>query len=615
MSGTSGARGLRRGTAWCAAAAAAVGLAIGLAGCGGSSSGGSVAADVSLAGTAAADSFNSADVQTGGQVTWTIGSAVGNWNLLSTAGDTFDGRQVLNGVYPSTFIANPSYAVTMNSDLLDSATQTAASPQTVVYRIRPNAVWSDGVPIDADDFVYAWQVQNGADTGISADSSVGYDRIKSVTGSDGGKTVTVVFRTSFPDWKSLFGPLYPAHVAKQHGDDAASFAWFGANVPTVSGGPFKVGTVTSNDTVTSNGTAASNGTSVVLDRNARYYGAAAKLDRVVFRTVADSSQETVALRKRQVDGIYPQPGLSLVDQVKSLGGAVTYRLDSGQRLEHIDFNLRNPALGDAAWGRTLRTAMFTAYSRDDVLSKTIRQFQPASTTLDNRMFVPNQSGYRDDVASTGLGTGDTAKAQKLLTAAGFTNVTTGGRLTAPAGTAIPALVMRYALGEQLRQAECDLFAADMARLGITVDVSPTDDLGATLAAGANQSSGNSSAGSGGNHSDGYDIVALAGMATPFPASANQALFATGGRANLGDYSNAKVDAWLAAAATSTDQGAVASDLDQADAQISADAYTLPLYQMPTLIAFDPRLGNVRDNGTAAGPTYNIQQWGLRATDS
>jgi peptide/nickel transport system substrate-binding protein len=593
MSVRSGARGPRRGAGWSAAAAVAVGLAIGLAGCGGSSSG-SVAADVSLAGTPAADSFNSADVQTGGQVIWTIGSAVGNWNLLSAAGDTFDGRQVLNGVYPSTFIANPSYAVTMNSDLLDSATQTASSPQTVVYRIKPNAVWSDGAPIDADDFVYAWRVQSGAEAGIgTGGGSVGYERIKSVTGSDGGKTVTVVFRTPFPDWKSLFGPLYPAHIAKQHGDDAASFAWFGAHVPTVSGGPFTVGTV------------ASNGTTVVLDRNARYYGAAAKLDRVVFRTVADSSQESAALRNRQVDGIYPQPGLRLVDQVKNLGGAVTYRLDSGPQFEHIDFNLRNPALGDAAWGRTLRTAMFTAYDRDDVLSKTVKQLQPTATTLDNRMFVPNQSGYRDDVASAGLGTGDIAKAQKLLTDAGFSNATAGGRLTAPDGTAIPSFSMRYALGEQLRQAECDLFAADMARLGITVAVSPTEDIGATLAAG----------GSGGSGDDGYDIVALNGTAMPFPASADQAQYVTGGRGNYGGYSNAKVDGWLAAAVTSSDQGTVAADLDQADAQISADAYTLPLYQMPTLIAFDPRLGNVRDNGTAAGPTYNIQQWGLRTTDS
>ena len=594
MSGTSGARRRTRRTARSAVAVGlAVGLATGLAGCGGIPGSGSVAG-ASLAGTAAADSFNSAEVQTGGKATWTIGTSVKNWNLLSAAGNTFDDRQVLNGVYPSTFIVNPSYAVTMNSDLLDSAAQTGSGPQTVVYKIKPGAVWSDGVPITADDFVYAWRVQNGSDAGIAAASSVGYNQIKSVTGSDGGKTVTVVFSTPFPDWKSLFSALYPAHIASQHGDDAASFAWFGANVPTVSGGPFTVGSVSSDRTA------------VVLNRNAKYYGAAARLDQVVFRTVADSAQDPAALRNREVDGIYAQPQPVLLDQVKNLGGAITYRIDSGAQFEHIDFNLRNPTLGNAAWGRTLRTAMFTAYNRDDVLSKTIKQFLPSATTLDNRMFLPNQTGYQDNVTGGGLGTGDTAQAQKLLAAAGFKNAATDGRLTSPDGAAIPALSMRYSLGDQIRQDECDLFAADMSRLGIAVDVSPTDDLAATLA----QSGGS-------QIDDGHasDIMVLAGAATPFPASADQALYVTGGVGNYGGYSNAKVDSWLKAAAASADQSTVDADLNKADAQISADAYTLPLYQKPTFIAFDPKLGNVRDNSTAFGPTYNIQQWGLKTAGS
>jgi peptide/nickel transport system substrate-binding protein len=584
MSGTSGARRRTRRTAW---SAAALGLAIGLAGCG-DAPGGS-AAGASLAGTSAADSYNSADVQTGGKAAWTIGTSVENWNLLSAAGDTFDDRQVLNGVYPNTFTVNPSYAVTMNSDLLDSAAQTGSGPQTVVYKIKPGAVWSDGAPITADDFVYAWQAQNGSGADLAAASSVGYDQIKSVTGSDGGKTVTVVFGTPFPDWRSLFSALYPAHIARQHGDNTASFAWFGANVPTVSGGPF-----------------------TVLNRNAKYYGAAAKLDQVVFRTVADSAQDPAALQNREVDGIYAQPQAGLVDQIKNMGGAITYRIDSGAQFEHIDFNLRNPTLGNAAWGKTLRTAMFTAYNRDDVLGKTVKQFLPTAATLDNRMLLPNQTGYQDNVTADGLGTGDTAEAQKLLTAAGFKNAATDGRLTAPDGAVIPALSMRYGLGDQIRQDECDLFAADMSRLGIAVDVSPTDDLAATL---AQPGGSQNDSGSQNDNSHAYDIVVLAGAATPFPASANQALYVTGGAGNYGGYSNAKVDGWLKAAAASTDQSTVDADLNKADAQISADAYTLPLYQKPTFIAFDPKLGNVRDNSTAFGPTYNIRQWGLKTAGS
>jgi peptide/nickel transport system substrate-binding protein len=284
-----------------------------------------------------------------------------------------------------------------------------------------------------------------------------------------------------------------------------------------------------------------------------------------------------------------------------MGTAVKYHIDSGLQVEHFDFNMKNPALGNPTWGRVLRTAMFTAVDRADMLSKTIAQFQPSASSLDNRMFVHNQAGYQDDVAKYGLGTGDAAAARKLLTGAGFKGADIGGRLVAPDGSAVPAFSLRYAVGDTIRQSECDLFAADMSKIGITVNVSPTDDLEATLAQ------------SGENYT--YDIVVFAWDATPFPASANQALYMTGGASNYGGYSNPDVDGWLRAAAGSTDQTTSLADLNKADDQISRDAYTLPLYQMPTFIAFDPKLGNVRDNSTQVGPAYNIQQWGLRTSKS
>ncbi|MGH3417675.1 MAG: ABC transporter family substrate-binding protein, partial [Actinocrinis sp.] len=525
-----------------------------------------MSADTDLAGTSAADTYNSANVQTGGKATWAIANPIADWNLMSGAGDTADGRQVLGGVYPSAFTVNPSYTVTMNSDLLASATRTSTNPQTVVYRIKPDASWSDGTPITAADFAYAWRVQNGSNPAIDASSTAGYDRIKAVTGSGGGKTVTVVFTTPFGDWRSLFRALYPAHVAARHGSDAASFAWFAANRPAVSGGPFELASVTPD------------GMTIALRRNVKYDGAAAKLDQVYFRAIPNATEAAAALKQRIVDGLSAQPAAALVNQFKSMGSAVTYHIDSGMQFEHIDFNLRTAALGGRDWSRTLRTAMFTAYDRADVLGKTVQAVQPSASTLDSRMFLHNQSGYRDDVAAYGLGTGDVAKARGELADAGFKGAALGGKLAAPDGTAVPALSMKYELGDAVRRDESDLFAADLARLGVTVRVSPTADLGATLTQGAQSAAASSGA-------TGYDIVLFDWNATAFPASANQALYTTGGADNFGGYSNPKVDGWLGAAVSATDPNAAAADLDKADAQLSQDAYTLPLYQRPTLVAF------------------------------
>ena len=585
MSGTERRPRGKRGLA--VLAAGATGLAL-LAGCSGSSGGsGSGSSSTSISGTSAADSYNSGTPKQGGSVTWTIEKTMANWNLLSAEGDTFDYGQIINALTPSTYLFNPSYTVTMNSDLLVSATETSTSPQTVVYKIQPNAVWSDGTAINADDFVYNWQVQNGTDANIPAASTTGYQNIESVTGSDNGKTVTTVYKTPFADWKSLFVNMYPAHIAKEHGSNEASFNWFQSNQLPVSGGPFVVSSVSSDKT------------SVILKANPKYYGKKPYLDQITFRAITDSSQEPTALQNHEVDGIYPQPETDLVTQLKNMGSQIRYQIDSGLSFEHIDFNLKNAALGNATWGKTLRTAMFTAVDRNAILAKTIKQFQSSAVPLNSRMLVPGQNGYQDNVTQFGLGTGDTSKAESLLTTAGFKNVGAGkGGLEAPGGTKIPTFQMKYTLGNQIRQDTCTLFAAEMAQLGITVDVTPTDNLGATLSQSGNGYS--------------YDIVDFAWVNTPFPTSANQPLYTTGGGGNYGDYSNKNVDTWLTSAAESADSATQLSDLNKADQQISQDAYTLPLYQKPTLIAFYPSVLNVRDNATSMGPTYNIGQWGLKS---
>ena len=48
-------------------------------------------------------------------------------------------------------------------------------------------------------------------------SIAGYRDIASVTGSNGGHTVTVKFKKTFADWQVLFDNLVPAHVMEKVG--------------------------------------------------------------------------------------------------------------------------------------------------------------------------------------------------------------------------------------------------------------------------------------------------------------------------------------------------------------------------------------------------------------
>ena len=553
-----------------------------------------------------ANNVNSGKATGTGSVVWTIEKHIDSWNPGTNEGNTFDFAQAENGVYPNVFIVNPDYSVTLNKDLMVSAEQTSTSPLTIVYKIKPEAKWSDGSPIDASDFKLQWEAQNGVDANFDVSGTTGYQDIASVDGSDGDKTVTVKFKDGkiFSDWRSLFYPLIPAHLAKNFAsptsaknDDpkwnADERYWnVGAqnDPPKVSGGPFKVDSVSAD------------GLTVVEKRNDAYYGAKANLDQITFKAIEDASQEPLALKNGDVDGIYPQPTFDLVNQLKSLGPDYTVNLNAGLQFEHLDMNFHNKYLGNKDWGGALRTAMFTATDRNAIIGKTVKQFFPNAAPLNNRFLVQSQKGYQDNLTADGLGTGDVAKAKAALTAAKFT-WDASGALIAPDGTKVPDISLRYK-GNQTRTDTCDEFARQMKQLGINVVVSKSDSLGKLIA----------------QKGDAYqwDIILFAWVGSPF-VSGNVSNYqslpagATDPGNDDGWYGNPKVDDLLAKASAETDYDKAVVLYNQADKIISDDAYTLPLYQKATLIAFKNKLVNVRDDTTQWGPTYNVGEWGLKAS--
>ena len=114
---------------------------------------------------------------------------------------------MLSAVLPSAFTVDNLGDSDYNPALIEQAELQSTKPETVVYTINPKAVWSDGVPITATDFIYAWQHQRSVPSrgerwrrGRLA-STDGYQDIASMTQSNHGHTVTVVFSTPYADWQ------------------------------------------------------------------------------------------------------------------------------------------------------------------------------------------------------------------------------------------------------------------------------------------------------------------------------------------------------------------------------------------------------------------------------
>lgn len=512
------------------------------------------------------------------------------FNVNDADASTFDLAQIMSTILPGPFDVNPDLTVTLNPDLMDSATQTSASPQTIVYKIKNAAVWSDGTPIDASDFTYAWKSQDG----VAADcdpkqcvpaSTAGYASIQSVTGSDNNKTVTVVFKTPFTDWRSLFGGLYPAHIATAQGGVGQGWMYFNANAPTWSGGPY---------ILAPNGYVKDASYSFVP--NPKWYGATKPtLDQLVYKIITDQTAEVPALQNGEVNVLYPQPDSDIVNQVNSISG-VKSMLGLGLTWEHVDLNLKNAALGGATPDDpaklALRTAIFTAIDRKAVLARTIGTFDPSVPLLGSHNLVPGQAGYKDFVTATGQGSGDIAKATSLLTAAGYKNVAAGQKLTDPSGNVVPALNFVYTTGNTNRATTAQLIQQSLAQLGITITIKPTDDLGGSLQNGT------------------YDMIVFAWVGGPFPASGAYQLWTPKGGGDYDGFNNATATDDFNKAAASTDPAQALDLLNAADQLLTNDAVVLPMFQKPTFLAVNNNVVGIRDNATNAGPAYSQKGWGL-----
>jgi len=523
---------------------------------------------------------NNGPTKQGGSIVVALEKTIPNFNIFDADGNTFDTVQVMNAITPQPFIPQPDNTVGWNKTLMAEEPKIISqSPQTVQYKLRKEAVWNDGTPMSVKDFIFFWKANNGKDCpDCTPATTTGYELIKSIEGSDGDRTVTVTFSETYPDWKGLFY-MFPSHLAAQQGDLSTpagllkAFDYF-KGTPTWSGGAYKI-------------TDYQKDVSVTLVPNEKWYGQKkAALDKITFKIIEDQPQQLPAMRNKEVHMLISQPSADMVQAVQGMAG-VNYHLAKGPTWEHFDLNTKNAALADVE----LRKAIFTAVDRQSIIDKTVGPFFKGAAPLNNHNFMPGAPGYTDVITSTGQGKADVEGAKKILTAAGYK--IEGGKLIGKNGQPVPPLRFRYTNGNQLRQQSAELFQSQMKQIGVEIKIEPTPTLGNTLSTGD------------------YDIIIFAWVGTPYAAD-NRALWHSEGGSNYGKWSNKEADALLDEASKTLDETKMRELFNKADEIMAKEAYVLPLYQKPVFIAVYGDYINIRNNPTAAGPTYNIEEWGLKA---
>jgi peptide/nickel transport system substrate-binding protein len=520
------------------------------------------------------DTGGAAQIQEGGTLTYAADQEPAGWNINTSEDNLFALQTIIGLVYPSVFRAHPDFTVQLDKDFVESAELTNENPQTVVYKIKPNAAWTDGTPVSADDFRYLWEWCNGK-THKDADcvSTTGYQDIKSVEGSDGGKTVTTVYATPFADWKSLFSNVLPSHfVEKRKGGFNDGLDKNPTEIP--SAGPFVI-------------EAYQPGQSATLAKNEKYYGTKAHLDRIVYRFLPESTTQPAALQNNEVDLIYPQPQLDQVQVVKGIPD-VTSEINFGLVYEHLTFNVKNPLLADVA----VRKAIATGLNVDEIVNRTVKQFSDKASVLGNRVWMTGQPEYQDHRGS--YGKGDVAGAEKLLQDAGYTKG--GDGIYAKGGKKLSFNISTTA-GNQLRETQEQLIQAQAKQFGIDIKIKNAE---ADVLFGEWLPNGN------------FDIGNWAWVGTPFAVSSNQSIFSTGSNQNYGNYSDPKVDELFKQAVSELDPAKSAELGNQIDQLLWEGMATLPLYQKPTFIAWRNTFVGIGDNATNEGPLWNANTWARKA---
>jgi peptide/nickel transport system substrate-binding protein len=564
-----------------AVSAAAVALVLALAACGGGGSSSKSSSSTASAGKS---------VNNGGTLAFALDEDLAGFNVLNASQNEFVLQEIVDQVWPSVFIIQPSLQPVLDKNVVTSAKLTKKNPQTVVYTINPKAKWSDGVPINADDFIYNWQAQSGnpkfKDKGgkpFEPATTAGYSQIKSVTGSNGGKTVTVVYSKPFGDWKSLFAPMMPAHIAKKVGftDGWSNFG----PAEKVSGGPFMIKSYTK-------------GSNLVEVPNPKYWGPKAHLSKLIFRFILDDSQQPPAVQNNEVNMVNPAlPGLDFFNSLKSIPSFHT-SVNPGLEFQHIDFNESNPYLAKAS----IRHAIAYGTDRDTIAKRTAGEIYPKLTALNNHLYMSTQPQFKD--VSNPYSKFDPAQAKKMLKASGMTMGSDGyfhPNFGPQKGKPLTFSISTTA-GVPVRSNIEQLFKSQMQAIGVKINIQnyTADKLFGTIGPKGE-----------------FDMIEFAWVSSPF-ASGNQSIYCsytnkTVCGSNWDHYADPKVDALFNKALGTLDSEQAAGYYNQIDGLLWKDMATLPLFQQPQLFGWSTKFANIVPNTSNVGIPWNANQWGVAAS--
>lgn len=318
---------------------------------------------------------------------------------------------------------------------------------TVIYKLRQDVVWHDGVPLTAQDVVFTWQtIMNPKNSVVTRD---GYDKIASIETQD-QYTVEIKFKEYYAPYLTLFSTILPKHILESVDINKSQF-----NRAPIGTGAFKFKEWRIAD-------------AIIFEANPTYFRGKPNLSTFVYKIFPDPSIMLTQLKSGEID-IVSNVNFTQFDQVKAVSGYNTM-ISPNMIWEHLDFNLDNPLFQDIR----IRKAIALGIDRQALISQTLRNV--ASPAFGDQS--PLSWAYNPAIAAGGR---DVTAARDLLIQAGwkqgpdgifmkdgqklsFSLVTTGGnKVRETVAEAIAGQLREVGIIMEVRLIDAPLFFSDILK--------------------------------------------------------------------------------------------------------------------------------------------------------
>ncbi|HEX4489631.1 MAG TPA: ABC transporter substrate-binding protein [Acidimicrobiia bacterium] len=462
------------------------------------------------------------------------------------------------------------------SNLVTSAPVFAAKPvETITYHLNPKAQWSDGVPITCSDFAYTVDQEKSSDDILDR---TGYSDIARVDCSQPLRpVVTYKAGAVYAGWQNLFSGntgVYPSHLLEGRDRDSLmknGYHW--------SGGPWFADWT--------------KGDNITLTPNTKYWGDKPHLDKVVFKFESDTAAEFQAFRSKQVQAIYPNPQIDVVDAIAQ--GLPSAHVVTNSHTAYVEAlwidNARYP-FTDVA----VRRAFAYAVDRDAVVKQLFGRLGVDEPS--NSINAYALKDYSDQSAWSKYHL-DLSMVTKLMTNAGWKKNALG--VWAKDGKTASFTITTTA-GDKRRQLTTQVVQQELKDAGFAVKV---DFRSLAQIGGTDLPAGN------------LDVLVIAsGLAGLTPGQCSQFCSQNvPGPANQNSgqnyfrIRNPKLDTLLEGVDNSLDDATRRADAAKADDLMAADVNVLPLDPLPDILIWSSHVvGPITDN-SIEGMFWNINEWG------